>query len=59
MLCYAMTILGIQTHFLRCPPVNTIPPLKGPLVIPPEESGAFRLYALQWSIQDNHSMPSH
>jgi hypothetical protein len=33
MLCYAMTISGIQTHYLRCPPVSTIHPLKGPLVL--------------------------
>jgi hypothetical protein len=53
-----MTISGIQNHYLRCPPV-TIHPLKGPLVLPSEESGAFKLYALQWSFHDNHSKPSH
>jgi hypothetical protein len=55
MLCYAMTISWIKTHYLRCPPVSTIHPLKGPLVLPPEESGAFRLDALQWSFLPRQS----
>jgi hypothetical protein len=44
MLCYAMTISGIQTHYLRCSPVSTINRLKG-LVLLPEELDAFKLYA--------------
>jgi hypothetical protein len=54
-----MTISGIQTHYLRCLPVSTIHPLKGPLVLPQEESGAFKLNALQWSFHNNHSLSSH
>jgi hypothetical protein len=34
-------------------------PLKGPPVLPIEESSAFKIYALQWSFYGNHSMPSH
>jgi hypothetical protein len=48
MLCYAMTISGIQTHYLRWTPVSTIHPLT-----------AFKLYALQWYFHDNQGMPSH
>jgi hypothetical protein len=39
-----MTVSGIQTHYQRCPSVNTAS----------WESGASKLYAL-----DNQSMPSH
>jgi hypothetical protein len=50
MLCYDRRVdSNPLTHY----PVY---PLKRLVVLPSEESGAFKQYALQWFFHDNHSM---
>jgi hypothetical protein len=53
MLCYDRRVdSNPLTHY----PVGTVYPLKRLVVLPSEESGAFKQYALQWFFHDNHSM---